>query len=308
MSYTVYAWLVVNGFIYSEKFQQIFDWLVQAARRQGCELEIYTNTQLLPEIVMGGDLSVHFQSGSALHRPQFVIFWDKDVRLARLLEKAGLQLFNSAKSIEICDDKARTFLELSKSGIRMPRTVIAPMTFRAEGYIHYDFLDKVEQQLGYPMIIKECYGSFGQQVYLVQNREEALSCMRGIRNRPFLFQEFVASSKGHDIRIQMVGEQAAAAMHRVNTNDFRANITNGGSMEPHVPSAEQLEMARRVMRQLQLDFAGVDILSGRDGEPVLCEVNSNAHFVNIWKCTGVNAADAIVKYCMEHCGSHIDQP
>lgn len=299
MAHTVYAWLVVNGFIVSEKFQQIFDWLVQAACRQGCELEICTNTQLLPEIAVGQDLDGLFQNGFFKRRPEFVIFWDKDVRLARLLEQAGMKLYNSAQSIEVCDDKARTFLELTGSGIRMPRTIIAPMTFRMEGYIQFDFLDRVEQQLGYPMIIKECYGSFGQQVNLVQNREEAMACLHSIRNRPFLFQEYVAASKGHDIRIQMVGNQAVAAMHRVNPNDFRANITNGGSMEPYEPSAEQLQMARRVMQELRLDFAGVDILFGADGEPVLCEVNSNAHFVNIWKCTGVNAADEIVRYCME---------
>ena len=50
---TVYAWLVVNGFIDSEKFRQIFAWLVQAAKNQGCMLEIKTNDMLLPELVMG---------------------------------------------------------------------------------------------------------------------------------------------------------------------------------------------------------------------------------------------------------------
>ena len=70
-------------------------------------------------------------------------------------------------------------------------------------------------------------------------------------------------------------------------------------MKAYEPSKAQIEMAQKVMHELRLDFAGVDILFGEDGEPVLCEVNSNAHFVNIWKCTGVNAADEIVRYCME---------
>ena len=82
----IYAWLVVNGFIESEKFNQIFAWLVEAAKKQGCMLDIKTNTQLLPELVMGDvDLPLHGRW------PQFVIFWDKDIRLARLLEKLGLK-------------------------------------------------------------------------------------------------------------------------------------------------------------------------------------------------------------------------
>lgn len=290
----IYAWLVVNGFIDSEKFRQIFAWLTEAANKQGCMLEIKTNTQLLPELVMGGESML-----SECRRPQFVIFWDKDVRLARLLEKLGLRLFNCADSIEICDDKVRTYLELLHQNIRMPKTIIAPKTFRMEGYPNLDFLQQVERQLAYPMVVKECYGSFGQQVWLVQGREELVECLHGIRNRPFLFQEYIAASKGHDIRMQMVGMQAVAAMHRYNENDFRANITNGGSMEAYEPNEAQLDMARQVMQTLRLDFAGVDILFGEHGEPVLCEVNSNAHFVNIWKCTGVNAAEAIVEYCLE---------
>lgn len=289
-----YAWLVVNGFIHTEKFRQIFDWLIQAAGREGCTLELKTNAQLLPDLVMGeGRIDLPGR------RPQFIIFWDKDIRLAGLLEKCGLRLFNCADSIEICDDKARTFLELLNKGIRIPRTIIGPKTFRPEGFAELGFLEEVEQQLGYPMVIKECYGSFGQQVFLVQDRQEVEMCLHDIRNRPFLFQEYIASSKGQDVRIQMVGDQAVAAMRRYNAHDFRANITNGGSMEAYVPSKGQIKMAQEVMRALKLDFAGIDLLFGADGEPILCEVNSNAHFVNICKCTGVNAADYIIRHCME---------
>lgn len=290
----VYAWLVVNGFIESEKFRQIFAWLVKAAEKQGCMLELKTNTQLLPELVMGKtDLL------SSYRRPQFVIFWDKDIRLARMLEKLGLRLFNSAQSIEICDDKARTYLELLDQKIQMPKTIIAPKTFRQEGYEKLDFLMQVQRQLGFPMVVKECYGSFGQQVWLVNDEKELSERVRGIKNRPFLFQEYIASSKGNDIRIQMVGKKAVAAMHRYHASDFRANITNGGSMERYEPNEAQLQLAKKVMETLKLDFAGVDILFGKQGQPVLCEVNSNAHFVNIWKCTGVNTADEIISYCLD---------
>ena len=173
------------------------------------------------------------------------------------------------------------------------------MTFQPDGYPQLDFLEAVEKQLGYPMVVKECYGSFGQQVHLAVGREELKMYLADIKNRPCLFQEFAAFSRGRDIRIQMVGNQAAAAMQRRNAHDFRANITNGGSMEPYEPDEKQLAMAAKAMQVLGLDFAGVDILFGEDGEPLLCEVNSNAHFVNIRNCTGVDVADAITGYCLK---------
>ena len=49
---------------------------------------------------------------------------------------------------------------------------------------------------------------------------------------------------------------------------------------------------------LGLDFAGVDVLFGRDG-PLLCEVNSNAFFGGIERVTGVNVAREYAQYMYE---------
>ena len=47
---------------------------------------------------------------------------------------------------------------------------------------------------------------------------------------------------------------------------------------------------------LGLDFAGVDILFGEDGEPIVCEVNSNPQFASTLEATGVNLGEYIAKY------------
>ena len=176
----------------------------------------------------------------------------------------------------------------------MPKTYVAPMTFDKE-YKDYTFLLQVEGNLGYPMIIKENKGSFGEQVYMVNNYYEAVEKIKSIGHHEFIMQEYIESSKGKDIRIHVVGGKVVTAMERVNENDFRANITNGGVMKPYNPTKEQMDMAIEVCGKLKLDFAGVDIMFGKTGEPILCEVNSNAHFRNIYDCTGVNVADEIMK-------------
>ena len=70
-------------------------------------------------------------------------------------------------------------------------------------------------------------------------------------------------------------------------------------MRPYHPTDSQIALAQEVCHALRLDFAGVDILFGEQDEPILCEVNSNAHFKNIYDCTGVNVADAIMSYINE---------
>jgi len=48
-------------------------------------------------------------------------------------------------------------------------------------------------------------------------------------------------------------------------------------------------------RHIHLSREHVDILFGKDG-PILCEVNSNAHFKTTLECTGVNMALEIMRH------------
>ncbi|MBR7089182.1 MAG: hypothetical protein IKI46_01640 [Lachnospiraceae bacterium] len=51
-----------------------------------------------------------------------------------------------------------------------------------------------------------------------------------------------------------------------------------------------------------LDFAGVDVLFGKDG-PIICEVNSNPHFKTTLECTGINMAEHIISHIAEVMGA-----
>lgn len=282
------GWLIVNQFLQTEKFTELYDAFCAAAEKQGIELCLKTGAELLPQI----DGIVRLDEPL----PDFGLFWDKDIRLAMALEAAGLRLFNSSRAILTCDDKSLTHLALAGS-VPMPQTICAPMTYPGVGYHDLCFVRKAAQKLGLPMVVKECFGSFGAQVHLVHTVNEAEQLAERLAGRPFLMQAYVQSSAGRDVRLQVVGERVVAAMLRYNaTGDFRANITAGGNMKPYTPTETQCALAVKVCRKLGLDFAGVDFLFGTDGEPILCEVNSNAHFKNLYDCTGVNTAEAVLMH------------
>ena len=154
-------------------------------------------------------------------------------------------------------------------------------------------------ELGFPMIIKECYGSFGQQVYMVHTKEELLKKVKETSPKPIIFQEFIKTSFAKDLRLQVVGDQVVASMYRYSdTGDFRANISNGGKMRYYEPTKEEQTIALKSCEAIGLDFAGVDLLFGEEGQPLVCEVNSNAHFRNIYDCTQVNVAEMIMEYIL----------
>lgn len=283
------GWLVVNSFISLEKFHSLYGFLQNAAKKSGVSLEIKK----------GADLLCELQAGVQSPLPHFVLFWDKDIYLAKQLEAQGVRLFNRAEAIEICDNKILTSLRL-KGAVPLPKTVFAPKTFEGVNYCDKSFLKKAVEFLGLPMIIKEAYGSFGKQVYLASTYAQAEEIVDRLGSKEFLMQEYVQSSHGRDVRVNVVGGKVVCAMLRYNENDFRSNISSGGSMRPLALTKAQEEVAIKACEAIGLDFAGVDILFGKNDEPIVCEVNSNPHFESSFVCTGVDMSLDIIKHVQEN--------
>ena len=273
------GFLVVNAYLKGKKFDILHKHLANTAESMGITLKIKNNEEMLFET----------------ETPDFVLFWDKDVNLAKALENRGIPVFNSAESIALCDDKAKTFLAL-EGVVPQPETVIAPLSFFETDYS--SFVHRAAEKLGLPVIFKECFGSFGEQVYLCESESEVLSHISG---RPFLLQKFVEGSRGEDIRVEVVGGRCVAAMKRRNADDFRSNITNGGTAYLCEPTEEQKALAVKACETLGLTFGGVDILNGG----YVCEVNSNAHIINIMNVTGVDIAPLIFKEIIDETDSDL---
>lgn len=282
------AYLVTNHYLVSEKYNEL-NWLLhESAQRCGIELIFKTNAEILSHLTVGGK--------ETCEDIDFVLFWDKDITLCRMLEGLGLRVFNSSQAIAACDNKGLTHAILNKTGIKMPKTIIAPLSFGKEDMSV--FAKSAAEKLSLPMIIKESYGSFGYQVYKANDMFDAVEIANAISPNPMIFQEYIKESSGRDVRLNVVGDKVVAAMERYNNSDFRANVTNGGKMKPYTPTKEERDIAISACRALGLDFGGVDLLFS-EGGPLLCEVNSNAHIKNILDCTGINVADSIFEYIKE---------
>ena len=109
--------MIVNAFLLTAKFKDLYQTLRASAEALGLALDMADNASLCAT-AESADLSMY----------DFVLFWDKDVRLASQLEARGLPVFNSASAILACDDKSLTYLAARRAGIPMPDTVLAPMT------------------------------------------------------------------------------------------------------------------------------------------------------------------------------------
>jgi len=276
--------VVINGFLNGPKFREPAEMMVEAGRRHDVDIRIMYSTDIVSPI--GDRDSIADATGD----PDFFIFWDKAVKLARDLEDCGYPVFNSSECIRLCDDKALTHLRLRSRGVPFPMTICSPMSF---GQPYVEWMPKVLEHLSYPFVAKDCFGSFGEQVRLVMDEQRLLD--EGRDGTPKIFQEYIECN-GEDIRIEIVGDRAVAAVKRkAPAGDFRANATHGGVMTAYEPEESEIELAIAAAAAVEADFAGVDILSTEDG-PVVCEVNSNAHIKNLRNATGKDVSDDILEH------------
>lgn len=287
----MHGWLIHNVGLQTTKFNQIHKRYLNAARELGIDLKLKLNSNPVVHIATEGLSYI----GSD-ERPDFVLFLDKDVHLARGFEGLGIPVFNSAEAIENADDKGRMHLLLAKARIKQIDTILAPKVFQYQKDMPDLFLWSVIERLGFPLVVKEAFGSFGTGVHLIHNEKELHEIANHLLRTPHLYQRYIKSSHGRDVRLHVVGDVVVAAVKRISLGDFRANVTNGGSMVPFEAPEHFKQLAIQATKALNLDFSGVDLLFDKDDSPIVCEVNSNAHIENIYQATGIDLSQLILKY------------
>lgn len=281
------CWIIYNGSLTSDKFLDQATLIAEAAERAGIQAIIKKNYEVMMDLDKGLNNS-----------PQFIIFLDKDILLASYLKTKEIPIYNNPEVIETCDNKAKQYIVLAQNNISMPKTIIAPKVYPSFTIRASDYYEDVLRQIPLPMIIKEGRGSFGMKVYLVETKEQFYEKVESLNGIDYVFQEFIETSKGRDIRVNVVGEKVVAAMYRHSETDFRANITNGGKATAIDLTTEQRQLAIRAAKSVGAKFAGVDLLFGENEQPLVCEVNAAAHIRNILNVTGVNVADEMIAYIM----------
>ena len=279
--------IVTNAFFLDKNLKWHVDRFVDEFNKLNVEMQWQKNNRVLAHLD-GGKIECGLKF-------DFVLYLDKDVHICRMLEKAGLKVFNTANAIENCDDKLKTYIELENSGILMPKTVGSPLYYGGED--DGKFIENVLDILNFPIIIKECFGSQGAQVYKADNLEQLNAIRKKLIYKSHLYQQFLGAKPGQDIRIIVIGKKAVACMKRTSKDDFRSNVGDR-VFENFKPDAKYIEMAQKASEILGLDYCGVDILFGKGGGPVLCEVNSNAFFSKTENVTKVNIAKLYAEHVL----------
>jgi ribosomal protein S6--L-glutamate ligase len=210
--------------------------------------------------------------------------------VVRQLEAMGVPLVNGSSAIARSRDKLAALQHLAAAGVRIPRTVLARGGF--------DVRELVAQVGGLPAILKLIQGTQGVGVMIAHSAAEVESILGTLWDlgQEILLQEFVAESRGRDIRALVVGDRVVGAMQReARRGEFRSNLHRGGFGTAVQLPAGHAEIAVRAARVLGLDVAGVDLLESTEG-PKVVELNSSPGFEGLERATGLDIAGEIVAF------------
>lgn len=271
--------------------------LLEVGRARGHDVQVYSPNQFKFLIGCDGTQNI-FVDGNPTPYPDIVVPRLGSASsylcfsILRHLERNNVIVVSPSAAIDLASDKLQTMQILAQKKIPIPKTMFARCPVDSS---------IITSQIGYPVVVKTLRGTQGGGVYLSETTESLrnlseLLASQGFDTSPVLFQEFIKTSHGRDIRAFCVGGKVVACMQRKSTDgSFKSNITRGGVGEPVEITPEMEKISLDTSNALGLEIAGIDLLYTEDGFKV-CEANSSPGFKGLEKFCKVDAADAIYNY------------
>jgi RimK family alpha-L-glutamate ligase len=205
----------------------------------------------------------------------------------RRLDERGVVVLNRAGALLAAHDKLTTALKLRGHALPHPRTA------------HVDVA--ADAPLGFPVVVKPRFGSWGLDVSVCRSRVELERCLRGLSRRTWfrrqgtLVQELI-EPRGYDLRILVAAGEVVGAVHRISARgEWRTNVALGGVRADAEPPRRASQIALGAAAALGADFVGVDLLPKGDGEWVILEVNGAVDFTAAYSLDGEGVFERVVR-------------
>ncbi|GAB4127329.1 MAG: lysine biosynthesis protein LysX [Roseiflexaceae bacterium] len=212
----------------------------------------------------------------------------------KVLNDAGVPTVNTAHVADVCGDKFKTTQALIKAGVPTPRTRLA---FTPDSAI------RAIEELGYPVVLKPCIGSWGRLIAKVNDRESAEALLEhkeilgSYHHSIFYIQEYINKPGGRDIRAFVVGDECICAIYRTSSH-WITNTARGGQASVCPVTPALADICVRAAHAVGGGVVAIDVLETGDGELLINEVNYTMEFRNSIAPTGVNIPGQIVDYTL----------
>lgn len=183
--------------------------------------------------------------------------------------------------------KPRQLAAAERTGLRVPHTLVTNDPERARA-----FLDAAGRR---PLVHKALHATPEDWHLTRRIGPGDRARLPAVRLAPVILQEYVP---GVDVRVTAVGEKLFAAAidarRTASPEDFRP-VFDDARVEPcRLPGAVATGI-RRLLRDLGLAFAAIDLRRRDDGEHVFLEANPSGQWLFVERRTGLPITDAVAR-------------
>jgi len=244
----------------------------------------YKNTKILREDgseVNASDVIVRYIPGGSLE--EIVTY----LNILRVFKNQGVNIINTAESIEKTVDKSLTSIILKNNNILTPKTWVIRGKNKSIEFAQ-------ELLKNHVLIYKPLFGSQGDNIKKINKTSD----IKNINNPSNIYylQEFISIEPNHDYRVLIIknkNKKFSYSMARYG-NSFVNNFSKGGKCVPIPFNKEIINIAFKSAEALNIPFCGVDLIK-KDNLVYVIEVNSIPAWKGIQTTTNDIVSDKIVE-------------
>lgn len=219
----------------------------------------------------------------------------QSLTIATILDAWGIPCINRSEVNRICGDKIEMSAVLQKHGIQQIPAHVAVSPESA--------LELIES-IGYPCVLKPAVGSWGRLLAKVNDRDSAeailehKSTLGSVGHSLFYIQPFIEKG-GEDIRTFVIGDETICGILR-KSEHWITNTARGATAAKCEITPEINQLSVAAAKAVGGGMLAVDLFRTKDGKLLVNEINSSMEFRNSSEPTGVNIAERMIEFVLQH--------
>ncbi|MEM2897206.1 MAG: ATP-grasp domain-containing protein [Candidatus Bathyarchaeia archaeon] len=223
----------------------------------------------------------------------YIIAPESENLLSKMVESLDSFHINSKpKTIRLMSDKARMLSELSKRGFRVPETLKSP------------FEDSSIEDLGFPLIIKPCFGAGCEGLKIVKDTGEFHKVFKSLNK---VYGSLIAQKliKGIPASVSVMTDGSRVKPLALNKQFIKFdNPSYFGGYTPlnHALKQKAFDMIKKLVENFKglKGYVGIDIVFSKN-EVYIIEVNPRltVSYVGLSKVSKINLARLMVDSCLK---------
>lgn len=239
-------------------------WYIEKFKNKGVELELVYTDEIDYEKV-----------------PDFAVVRAIRPDITKKLESRGVRCFNDSFVSEICNDKALTYKYVSEKGVEIMPTYYSS-----------------DEGFNFPVVIKPKNSHGGDRVNMAESYDKLMELMPLYEGDNYVIQD-VASDKGKDLRVYVIGNKIITAMLRESKTDFRSNFCLGGQASVYNLNNYEMGEIEKIIKLFDFDFAGIDFVFN-NGKIIFNEIEDVVGSRMVYTYTDIDIVDLYIKHILQN--------